>query len=102
MIRPVFVEFDSIAFPANDDGAAALQAALLRAIRAPYNPHRRIMLRGQEMLVVTAAHGRAHGTIAYLPINLTPPAGTSYLSGNRETDEPYIVISVRRMLVVDH
>ncbi|WP_204562116.1 hypothetical protein [Azospirillum palustre] len=57
------------------------------------------MLRGEEMLVVTAAHGRALGTIAYVPKTHSPPPGTIYMSGNDETDDPYIVISVHHMLV---
>lgn len=99
MIRPVLVDYNGIAFPADDDDAAALHAVLLKTIRNPFKPDHMQPLAGETVLVMSVIHGRRTAGVAYRYDVRSPPPGTVYRVGNRLTDEPYVLLSIRHMVV---
>ncbi|WP_044550132.1 hypothetical protein [Azospirillum lipoferum] len=99
MIRPVLVDYNGIAFPADDDDAAALHAVLLKAVRSPMHPDDVRLLAGETVLIMSVNHGRRTAGVAYRFAVRSPPAGTVYRIGNRLTNEPYILLSIRHMVV---
>lgn len=102
MQKPVLVKFLGVMFPTTGADVTLLNQAVTKTISDPLHCDRIVRLDGEEVMVNAVRSGNRVAGVVYQAHDMEPvPPNAFYLVGNDLGQGPYILVTIKRMLVVN-